>query len=71
MDAILFLHNNECYPNRITPTSIIIYHDNLKLTGIQEPNEKYKERYVIDGHAIRTDQEYDSIYFPPEKLNSI
>ncbi|CAD8070137.1 unnamed protein product [Paramecium primaurelia] len=70
LDALLSLHNNSCYNNRIIPTSIIINKDNLKLTGIQEPNEKYKDKYIIDGYAFRTDQEYDTIYFPPEKLNS-
>lgn len=70
MDALVFLHNNCCYTNRITTTSIIINQDNIKLTGIQEPNEKYKDKYVIDGHAFRTNHEYDTIYFPPEKLNS-
>ncbi|CAD8132786.1 unnamed protein product [Paramecium pentaurelia] len=70
LDALLSLHNNYCYNNRITATSIIINQDNLKLTGIQEPNEKYKDKYIIDGYAFRTDQEYDTIYFPPEKLNS-
>ncbi|CAD8081788.1 unnamed protein product [Paramecium primaurelia] len=70
LEAILFLHNNDCYPNRITTNSIIINQENLKLTGIQEPNEKYKDKYIIDGHAHKTELEYDSIYFPPEKLNS-
>ncbi|CAK95003.1 unnamed protein product (macronuclear) [Paramecium tetraurelia] len=69
LDALVFLHNNQCYGNRVTATSIIINQDNLKLTGIQEPNERYKDKYLIDGLAFRTEQEYDTIYFPPEKLN--
>ncbi|CAD8090084.1 unnamed protein product [Paramecium sonneborni] len=68
--ALLYLNNNNCYPNRVTTTSIIINEENVKLTGILEPNEKYKDIYIIEGYALRTDQQYDVIYFPPERLNS-
>lgn len=52
--------------NRIFATSVIINQDNVKLTGINEPNEKYKERYLLDGLS----QDYDMVYIPPEKLNN-
>ena len=36
------------------------------MTGINEPNEKYKEKYLLDGFS----QDYDMVYIPPEKLNN-
>lgn len=37
--------------NRIFSTSIILHEDNVKLTGILEPNERYKEKYLLEGNA--------------------
>lgn len=37
------------------------------MTGISEPNDRYKEKFVIEGHSLRTDSEYDAIYYPSEK----
>lgn len=53
------MHNNECYPNRVTATDIIINKEKVKLTGINEPNEKYKERFIVEGYALRSDKEFD------------
>ncbi|CAD8103543.1 unnamed protein product [Paramecium sonneborni] len=70
LEALIFLHNNECYPNRVTATDIIINKEKVKLTGINEPNEKYKERFIVEGYALRSDKEFDQIYIPPERMDS-
>mgnify|MGYP001807997935 CR=1 FL=1 len=49
-------------------TSIIINNESVKLTGIQEPNDKYKEKYILEGHANNTEYQFNLIYYPPEKI---
>ncbi|CAD8089776.1 unnamed protein product [Paramecium sonneborni] len=67
--AFMQLHKRNIFPNRIFCTSIIIKNDSIKLAGIQEPNEKYKEKYLLEGHAVGKEQEDDIVYYPPEKLS--
>ncbi|CAD8068827.1 unnamed protein product [Paramecium sonneborni] len=69
LQALTQLHKRNIFPNRILPTSIFINNDSVKLGGIQEPNQKYKEKYLLEGNAVRTEQEYDIVYYPPEKFS--
>ncbi|CAK73595.1 unnamed protein product (macronuclear) [Paramecium tetraurelia] len=69
LQAIIQLHKRNIFPNRILPTSIIINNESVKLASIQEPNAKYKEKYLLEGYAIRTEQEFDVVYYPPEKMS--
>ncbi|CAD8164314.1 unnamed protein product [Paramecium pentaurelia] len=70
LQAIIQLHKRNIFPNRILPTSIIINNDNVKLASIQEPNAKYKEKYLLEGYAKKNEQEFDIVYYPPEKISS-
>ncbi|CAD8059335.1 unnamed protein product [Paramecium primaurelia] len=69
LQAIIQLHKRNIFPNRILATSIIISNDIVKLASIQEPNAKYKEKYLLEGHAISSEQEFDIVYYPPEKIH--
>lgn len=46
---------------------MLLNRDQVKLTGISEPNERYKDKLILEGFASRTDKQYDSIYYPPER----
>ena len=62
-----YLHRKNINHNRLFASNILINGDIIKLTGIQEPTNRYKEAYVVEGAAHRTDKEHEMIYFPPEK----
>ncbi|CAD8148285.1 unnamed protein product [Paramecium octaurelia] len=69
LQAIIQLHKRNIFPNRILATSIIINNESVKLAGIQEPNSKYKEKQLFEGQTNNTDQGYDIVYYPPEKMS--
>ncbi|CAD8064842.1 unnamed protein product [Paramecium primaurelia] len=69
LQAIIQLHKRNIFPNRILPTSIIINNDSVKLASIQEPNAKYKEKYLLEGYPQKTGQDFDIVYYPPEKIS--
>ncbi|KAM3131261.1 Serine/threonine-protein kinase Nek3 [Paramecium bursaria] len=68
LQGLQYLHRKNINHNRLFASNIIINGDIIKITGIQEPSNRYKEAYVVEGAAQRTENAHEIIYFPPEKL---